>query len=97
MNTAFNSSGPVSLYAIFLLKPGQEKAILPELKLLSAQVKEIEKDKTLLYLAHFPRYDYPSVPEGKPPIASNPSVPSVTLVFFLRNMSIGRPSKRILI
>ena len=70
----------VSLYSTWWIKPGQEKALEPALKKLAKAVMKHEKG-TLMYLVHFPRYDFPKVPKGKNPIVSEPMVRPGTLIF----------------
>lgn len=70
----------VSLYSTWWVKPGKEKALKTALKKLSKQIKKNEKG-TLMYLVHFPKYDFPKVAKGKKPIVSNPMVRPGTIVF----------------
>jgi len=70
----------VSLYSTWWVKPGKEKAVKIALKKLVKQIKKNEKG-TLMYLVHFPKYDFPKVKKGKQPIVSEPMVRPGTIIF----------------
>lgn len=78
-----NSSEPVSLYSTWWIKPGHEEALIPAFQKLAADVLEKEPG-TLMYLVHYPRYDFPKVPENEIPVASEPKVRPGTVVFVER-------------
>lgn len=80
MKKAIKKKNPVSLYSTWWIKPGNEKALTKALKKLAKKVMEKEEG-TLMYLVHSPRYDFPTVPEGKNPIRSEPMVRPGTLIF----------------
>lgn len=78
MNT--ESTGPVSLYSTWWIKPGQEEELVPALRTLASDILEHEQG-TLMYLVHYPRYDFPGISDCGIPIASEPKVRPGTVVF----------------
>ena len=70
----------VSLYSTWWVKPGEAAALKPALKQLAKKVKK--EEGTLMYLVHFPRYDFPKpTKKCKNKIKSEPMVRPGTLIF----------------
>ena len=70
----------ISVYSTWWVKPEEQEALKPALVKLAKAV-EANEEGTLLYLVHYPRFDFPKPKKGKEPISSEPKVRPGTIVF----------------